>query len=62
MLKDVYAYLSRKSVRKAAVSLIHTNSMVEDTTNSNEAVKYVCADIEDFLKMEQHHAQVISSV
>ncbi len=39
LFKDVYAYISRKSVR----SLIHTNSMFEDTTNSNESVKYVCA-------------------
>jgi hypothetical protein len=61
MLKSMSAHLSKKDTYKAIVSVLHTNSMIVDTIVAQESVEYVCADIEDFLKMERHHDQLVTS-
>jgi len=43
---------------KAIVNLVHMNSMKVDTCLCNNIHEYVCADIEDFIKMEQHQDQM----
>jgi hypothetical protein len=45
-------HLSKKDTHKVIVSLLHTNSMIVDTIAAQESIEYVCAGIEDFLKME----------
>jgi hypothetical protein len=61
MLKSMSAHLSKKDTYKAIVSVLHTNSMIVDTIVAQESVEYVCAEIEDFLKMERHHDQLVTS-
>ncbi len=61
VLKSMSAHLSKKDTCKAIVSVLHTNSMIVDTIVAQESVEYVCADIEDFLKMERHHYQLVTS-
>ncbi len=61
MLKSMSAHMSKKDTCKAIVSLLHMNSMIVDTIVAQESIEYVCADIEDFLKMEGHHNQLVTS-
>ena len=53
-----------KCVRSVIVNLIHTNSMRVNTCFAacKEGTEYVCSDIEDFLRMERHHEQLVEAV
>jgi len=62
MLKAVSTHLSKSKVYRAIVSLIHTNSMLVDTTLTQEDAEYVCKDIDDFLDMERHHDQTCRDI
>ncbi len=62
MLKVVSTHLSKNKMYRAIVSLIHTNSMLVDTTLAQEDAEYVCKDIDDFLDMEQHHDQTYKDI
>ena len=56
--------VSIKHIRKVIVNLMYTNSMIVETDSENvqENSEYVCSDIEDFLRMERHHEQLVEAV